>query len=76
MWISASIQKNQLIPSAPSGDTVNFQAHRPDWPQPFLAMPSQKVFDQLLIFVNLCQNAKNYTVSSICVGEMVDLKIL
>ena len=39
-------------------------------------MPNQKMFDQLLIFVNLYQHAKNYTVSSICVGEMVDLIIL
>ena len=25
----------------------------PDWPHPFLAMPIQKIFDQLLIYVNL-----------------------
>ena len=39
-------------------------------------MPNQKNFDQLLIFVNLYQHAKNEAASSICSGEMVDLKIL
>ena len=40
-------------------------------------MPNQrKKIDQLLIFVNLYQHAKNEAVSSICSGEMIDLKIL
>ena len=39
-------------------------------------MFNQKNFDQLLIFVNLYQHAKNEAVSSICSGEIVDLKIL
>ena len=39
-------------------------------------MPNQKKIDQLLVFVNLNQHAKNYAVSMICFGEMVDLKIL
>ena len=40
-------------------------------------MPYQKrISYQLLIFVTLCQHAKNYTVLSICSGEMVDYKIL
>ena len=39
-------------------------------------MPNQKIFDQLLIFVNLYQHAKNADVSSICSGEIVDFKIL
>ena len=39
-------------------------------------MPKQKNFNQLLIFVNLYQHAKNEAVSSICFGEIVDLKIL
>ena len=45
----------------------------PDWPHPFLAMPIQKIFDQLLIYVNLYQHANN---QAICSGEMVDYKIL
>ena len=39
-------------------------------------MPNQKIFNQLLIFVNLYQDAKNEAVSLICSGEIVDLKIL
>ena len=39
-------------------------------------MPNQKIFDKVLIFVNLYQHAKTCTVSSICSGEMVNLKIL
>ena len=39
-------------------------------------MSSQNIFDQLLIFVILYQDAKNYIVSLICSGEMVDLKVL
>ena len=39
-------------------------------------MPDQKNFNQLLIFVNLYQHAKNEAVSTICSGETVDLKIL
>ena len=39
-------------------------------------MPNKNIFDQLLTFVNLYQHAKNEAVSSICSGEIVDLKIL
>ena len=39
-------------------------------------MPNQKIFDQLLIFVNLYEHAKNEAVPSICSGDMADLKIL
>ena len=38
-------------------------------------MPCQELFNQLLIFVNLYQHAKTEAVSSICSGEMLDLKI-
>ena len=39
-------------------------------------MPIQKFSDQLLIYVNLYQHAKNQAISLICSGDMVDLKIL
>ena len=55
--------KNQFIPSAHSSDTATFRAQRPDWPQSdhaqILTMPNIKIFDQLLIFVNLYQHAQN-----------------
>ena len=37
---------------------------------PFVTMAKQKAFNQLLIFVNLYQHAKN---QAICSDEMVDL---
>ena len=39
-------------------------------------MPIQKIFDQLLIFVNLYQHAKNEAISTICFGEKVYFKVL
>ena len=40
-------------------------------------MPYQNIFEQLfLIFVNLYKNAKNEAVSSICSGNIIDIKIL
>ena len=39
-------------------------------------MLNQKIFNQLLIFMNLCQHAKNEAASLLCSGEIVDLKIL
>ena len=35
-----------------------------------------RIFDQLLIFVNLYQHAKNEAVSPICFEEIAELKIL
>ena len=32
----------------------------------------QKIFDQLLIYVNLYQNAKHQAISSICSEDMAD----
>ena len=37
-----------------------------------LAMPNQTFFDQLLIYMNLYQHAKNQAISLICPGDMVD----
>ena len=41
-----------------------------------MAIPKQQKFDQLLIFVNLYQHAKNKAVSSIYSEDMVELNIL
>ena len=38
-------------------------------------MPNQKLFNQLLIFGNLCEHAKNEALSSIFSREMLNLKI-
>ena len=54
-WICTTMQKissfHQFI--------HNFRVPWPDCPHPFLTMPIQKNFDQLLIYVNLYQHAKN-----------------
>ena len=42
----------------------------------FLTMPIQKLFDQLLIYVNLYQHAKNQAILFIFSGDMIDCKIL
>ena len=39
-------------------------------------MPNQKIFDQLLIFVNLYQHAQNEAMPLICSGGIGDLKTL
>ena len=44
--------KNRFIPSIHSWDTVNFRALRPDWPHPFLSMPTQELFSSTF---NLCE---------------------
>ena len=71
--------KNQLVSLVLSWNKVTFRVQRPDWPHFFLIMPYQKLFNQLLIFVNFYEDemkSKNGAVSSICSGEMLDLKIL
>ena len=55
---------------------MNSRVLRPNWTQPFLVMPNHKIFNRLLISVNLYEHAKKEAISSICSGEIVDLKIL
>ena len=49
---------HNLHPNVHSWDTVNLRVQRPYWPNPFFTMPSQKNFDQLLLFANFYQHAK------------------
>ena len=39
-------------------------------------MSNQKLFNKLLIFLNLYQHARNESVTAICSDEILDLKIL
>ena len=39
---------------------------------PFLATPTQKFLNQLLIYVNLYQHAKNQAIFKICSEDVVD----
>ena len=52
--------RNDLIPS------VHFWVLWPEWPHPFLTIPTQKIFDQVLIFVIMYQHAKNQFIYSTC----------
>ena len=70
----APVCQKQSIPSIHSWDTANFRVPWPDCP--FLTIPTQKPFDQLLIYVNLYQHAKNQAISLSCSGDMFDWKIL
>ena len=47
-----------------------------DWSHPFLTIPTKKIFDQLLIYVNLYKHAKNQANSLIWSGDMIDEEIL
>ena len=71
----AQALKDLLTPSVHSWDTESFSllesynqtGHTHIWPH-----PPKKSFDQLLIYLNLYQHAKNQVVSFICSGDMID----
>ena len=56
-------------------ETANFRATWPNWPHPFLTMPTQNYFDQLLIWVNLHQHAKNQFIPSVHSSDTVSVKV-
>ena len=66
--------KSQFILLIPFWDTANFGVYRPKWPHPILTMPTPIFFNKLLYSINLYQHAKNQTFSSLCSGDMVNLK--
>ena len=57
--------KNQFIPFAHSSDRVNFRVPSHDWPHPLLTTPTPKILNALLIWMNLCQHAKNQLILEI-----------
>ena len=67
--------KNQFIPSVHFGDTVNFRIPSPNWPHPFLTMLTTKLFNHLLVCVNLCQHAKNQLIPSVHSGDTVNFRV-
>ena len=74
--INLKVSFLEFVPACKKSVTFICSFWRPDWQHPFLPLPNQKLFNQLLIFVNLYHHAKNDAASSIFSGEMVDLKIL
>ena len=78
-----------FIPLVHSSDRVNFRFSSHDWPHPFLTTPTPKIFNVILICMNLYQHSKNQImfeiqetleswdqICSICYGEIVNLKIM
>ena len=63
------MQKNSMLEAA------NSRVLWPHWPHPFLTMPTQTIFDQLLIFVILLQYAKNQFIRSIHSSDTVSFKV-
>ena len=57
-------------------DTVNFRVPWPDWPHSFFTIPTQKLFDQLLVFANLYQHAKKSFTSSVHSSDTVNFRVL
>ena len=55
--------------------TANFRVPQPDWPHPVLTMPTPKKFNQLLIFMNLYQHAKNQFIPSVHSSDTVSFKV-
>ena len=43
---------------------------------PFLSIPTQKIFNKLLIFMLLYQHAKNQTISLFYSGDIADVKMM
>ena len=43
-----------------------------EWPNPFLTIPTQKFFDQLLTFLNLYQHAKKQFIPSVHSSDTVN----
>ena len=55
-------------------DTVTFRVPWLDWPHPFLTMPTQQIFDQLLIFVSVYQHAKTQFIPSVHSSDTVNFR--
>ena len=77
LWICIKMQKiglfNQFI--VHSSDTVNFKVPSNDWPHPFLTMPAPKIFNHLLICLNLYQHAKNQSIPLVYSWDTVNFRV-
>ena len=69
------MQKNQFIPSFHSSDTVNFRVLSPDWPHAVLTMLTSKIFNHLLICVNLYQHGKNQFIPSVHSRDTANFRV-
>ena len=46
-----------------------------DWPHAFLTMPTQEIFDELTIFLNLYEHAKNQFIPSVNSSDTVHFRV-
>ena len=67
--------KNQFIPSADFQNTVSFRVLWPYWSHLLLTLPTQTIFDQLLIFLSLYQNATNEFIPSAHSSNKVNFRV-
>ena len=63
--------KSQFIPFFHSSDRANFRVPSHDWPHTFLTTPTAKIFNTLLICMNLYQHAKNLLIPK----DAVDFRV-
>ena len=66
--------KNQLFHLF-SSDAVDFRVLSPDWPHPFLIMPTPKNFNHLFICMSLNQHAKNQFILSVNSSDTVIFRV-
>ena len=75
MWISINMQNISLIHQFIPQITVNFRVLIPYLLHPFLTMLTPKLYNHLLIWVNLCQHAKNQFIPSIDSWDTINFRI-
>ena len=68
--------KIELTLFIPFWDTANFSILRPQWPQPFLTIPTTIFSNHPLVSINLNQNEKTHAFSSFYFKDSVNLKIM
>ena len=59
-----------------SSDTAYLRVSWTKRPQPFLTRPTQKSLNQLLVFLNLCQQTKNQFIPSVHFRDTVNSRVL
>ena len=67
--------ENLFISYVHSLDKVNFRVLSPDWPHPYLTMPTPNIFNHCLICVKLYQHTKNHLTPSVHSSERVNFKL-
>ena len=75
MSICINMPKKWFILSVHSSDTISFRVLSVDWPHPFWNTLTSKIFNQLLIYGNLYQHAKNQLISLVHSRDTVSFRV-